>query len=208
VVNIHHFILDGAIWKLRDGRIARILLRSEPGSMPRSRPKRGYARPLIWATGAACVVILAVERWERAFGYADALARRDSGRMETAAQRLGWIGLDDPDLHFRLGVLLATQRRLPEAISHFERSIDLRASATAWTALAEMHEERREWRDATAAYDHALALEPDHVPALQRSGMLLLRLGQTATARARLEQALALDPGNPATTGALRAAGG
>src|SRR6185436_6695570 len=28
IVNIHHFILDGAIWKLRDGGIARVLLRS------------------------------------------------------------------------------------------------------------------------------------------------------------------------------------
>ncbi|MCA9510808.1 MAG: hypothetical protein KC560_08910, partial [Myxococcales bacterium] len=27
-VNLHHFILDGAIWKLRDGAIARVLLRS------------------------------------------------------------------------------------------------------------------------------------------------------------------------------------
>ena len=26
LVNIHHFILDGAIWKLRDGRIAALLL--------------------------------------------------------------------------------------------------------------------------------------------------------------------------------------
>jgi tetratricopeptide (TPR) repeat protein len=29
LVNIHHFILDGAIWKLRDGRIASLLLNSE-----------------------------------------------------------------------------------------------------------------------------------------------------------------------------------
>src|SRR6204780_940556 len=28
LVNIHHFILDGAIWKLRDGRIASLLLNS------------------------------------------------------------------------------------------------------------------------------------------------------------------------------------
>src|SRR6202022_4466149 len=28
LVNIHHFILDGAIWKLRDGRIANLLLNS------------------------------------------------------------------------------------------------------------------------------------------------------------------------------------
>src|SRR4029077_2300328 len=29
LVNIHHFILDGAIWKLRDGRIAQLLLNSQ-----------------------------------------------------------------------------------------------------------------------------------------------------------------------------------
>ena len=29
LVNIHHFILDGAIWKLRDGRIASLLLNSQ-----------------------------------------------------------------------------------------------------------------------------------------------------------------------------------
>src|SRR6185369_15409006 len=29
LVNLHHFILDGAIWKLRDGRIAALLLSSQ-----------------------------------------------------------------------------------------------------------------------------------------------------------------------------------
>ena len=32
VVNLHHFILDGAIWKLRDGRVAGVLLRPTPAS--------------------------------------------------------------------------------------------------------------------------------------------------------------------------------
>jgi tetratricopeptide (TPR) repeat protein len=32
LVNLHHFILDGAIWKLRDGRIARLLLGSKAGA--------------------------------------------------------------------------------------------------------------------------------------------------------------------------------
>src|SRR5262249_38889571 len=27
VLNLHHFLLDGAVWKLRDGRVARALLR-------------------------------------------------------------------------------------------------------------------------------------------------------------------------------------
>ncbi len=32
LVNLHHFILDGAIWKLRDGRIARLLLGRNPSA--------------------------------------------------------------------------------------------------------------------------------------------------------------------------------
>jgi tetratricopeptide (TPR) repeat protein len=207
-VNIHHFMLDGAIWKLRDGRIARILLRSERSQAPAPRPGRRFGRPLIWAAGAVCAGIFVLDTWERRVGYAEALARQDTGRMETAVQRLAWIGRDEPDLHYRLAVLLATQRRVAEAISHLERSIELGPTAPAWTGLAEMHEWRGEWREAAAAYDHALALAPDHVPALQGSGQLLLQLGQAAPARARLEKALALDPGNPYTTQTLRAAGG
>lgn len=208
VVNIHHFVLDGAIWKLRDGRIARILLRSERTKAAAPQPGRGVVRPLIWAAGAVCAAIFIVDTWERSFGYAEAYARQDSSRMETAARRLAWVGRDEPELHYRLAVLLATQHRVSEAIFHLERSIDLGPSAPAWTALAEMHEWRGEWPEAAAAYDQALAIAPDHVPALQRSGQLLLRLGQKEPARARLQQALALDPGNPSTTQSLHAAGG
>ena len=39
-VNIHHFLLDGAIWKLRDGRIARVLLHSVPRPAETAAPAR------------------------------------------------------------------------------------------------------------------------------------------------------------------------
>jgi hypothetical protein len=39
-VNIHHFLLDGAIWKLRDGRIARVLLHSVPRPAETAVPAR------------------------------------------------------------------------------------------------------------------------------------------------------------------------
>lgn len=207
-VNLHHFMLDGAIWKLRDGRIARVLLRSESGAAVARRPARGFARPLIWAAGAVCAVIFVVGTWERRVGYSESLARQDSDRAAVAVQRLAWIGQDDADQHYQLAVLLATQHRLPDAIGHLERSIELSPSAAAWTGLAELYEQRRELSAAAAAYDRALALAPDHVPALQRSGDLLLQLGQVAPARARLERALTLDPGNPYTAQALRTAGG
>jgi tetratricopeptide (TPR) repeat protein len=208
VVNIHHFLLDGAIWKLRDGRIARVLIRSERVAPAATSPRRGFAGPLVWALGVVCAAVFVLDTWERQFGYALAYARHDTERMQTAARRLAWVGRDEPELHYNLAVLLATDHRVPEAIAHLQRSIDLGPSAPAWTALGEMHEWRGEWRRALADYDAALALAPDHVPALQRSGFALLRLGEREPARARLQRALALDPANPATAQALRAAGG
>jgi hypothetical protein len=56
-VNVHHFVLDGAIWKLRDGRIARILLRPrEP--QPAPLPGRvGLAWGLVALAGVSAVFL-------------------------------------------------------------------------------------------------------------------------------------------------------
>lgn len=46
VANIHHFILDGAIWRLRDGRVARVLLRAAAPAPPAlgAPPRRRWFR--------------------------------------------------------------------------------------------------------------------------------------------------------------------
>ncbi|HET6277670.1 MAG TPA: hypothetical protein VFG08_02705, partial [Candidatus Polarisedimenticolia bacterium] len=55
-VNVHHFILDGVIWRLRSGRIAGILLRGreESPAAHAAAPhrRRSWIRPLVWAAGA------------------------------------------------------------------------------------------------------------------------------------------------------------
>lgn len=56
-VNIHHFMLDGAIWKLREGRVASILLRDstvmrESGT----RVLRPILKPALLVIGLLCVV--------------------------------------------------------------------------------------------------------------------------------------------------------
>ena len=45
VINLHHFVLDGAVWKLRDGRVARLLLRSEAADRTRRRARGARWRP-------------------------------------------------------------------------------------------------------------------------------------------------------------------
>jgi len=44
LVNLHHFILDGAIWKLRDGQIAALLLNTQERILP-PRGGRQVQRP-------------------------------------------------------------------------------------------------------------------------------------------------------------------
>ena len=55
LVNLHHFILDGAIWKLRDGRIARLLLGRNPpdGAAETATAEAGGGLSLRWLFGPA-----------------------------------------------------------------------------------------------------------------------------------------------------------
>src|SRR5271168_4333020 len=53
LVNIHHFILDGAIWKLRDSRIASLLLDGQQKSSIAAGEKRSsFAAAAHWFAGA------------------------------------------------------------------------------------------------------------------------------------------------------------
>ena len=51
LVNIHHFILDGAIWKLRDSRIAAVLLDTRDRVTGRLRCAQGHFRAYSLAYG-------------------------------------------------------------------------------------------------------------------------------------------------------------
>jgi hypothetical protein len=80
VVNLHHFVLDGAIWKLRDGRVGRILLqtasapRAPQEGAPALRRRRGL-REAVFAVGAVSLAIAFVGKWEMEFGVQRALGR-------------------------------------------------------------------------------------------------------------------------------------
>ncbi|OWK32866.1 ribosomal protein L11 methyltransferase [Sphingomonas mucosissima] len=58
-------------------------------------------------------------------------------------------------------------------------------------------------KDALAAWDQLLTLEPDHAVALHETGLTLHWLGRTVEAITMLERACAADPDNPITIGNL-----
>src|SRR6202047_816757 len=91
LVNIHHFILDGAIWKLRDGRIAALLLNSQDRlSSATAAAGSGVATSLRWLTGTS--------RWARALRVSAALLLLAWGTVDQVRYYLALHSESLPDL--------------------------------------------------------------------------------------------------------------
>lgn len=163
-VNLHHFILDGAIWKLRDGPVARILIRSA-GAAPTDESdgasrRRSFA-PLVYAVGAVCAAIVAGATLEEEFGVRRALAAGDVARVQRAAERLAWVGRASPSVLANAGVLAASAGDFETARRDIERSLALQPSAEGWRALGWLHQQAGEPEKAIGPYRSALELRPD-----------------------------------------------
>jgi tetratricopeptide (TPR) repeat protein len=199
VVNLHHFVLDGAIWKLRDGRIARILIRSDARSEAveeiGAASRRGAPlRALGWGIGAISLAILAGSFYESEFGLRRAYERVDLPRMQTALRRLQWMGRDSAQNHLHVGRVHAARGETARALLAFQRSVVLYPTVDSWVALAETLEGAGKTSEAREAFEHAHALAPDVATIAFRAATLSTRLGDTDRARVLLERAIASDP--------------
>jgi hypothetical protein len=212
VVNLHHFLLDGAIWKLRDGPVARVLLRS-PEEAAADAPtaaavSHGPWRTAFFAAGALAFGVAIFYAFEVEFGINRALRSSDLPRVEAAVQHLRWIGRDDYRIHRQLADALARETwrealandtagdevDFSAAIHHYEESLRIYESAAAWLGLGNVEYTRGDYAAARRAYESALRLNPRHFRALNRLGELWLARGDLQRARASLERAAALAP--------------
>jgi tetratricopeptide (TPR) repeat protein len=191
-VNLQHFILDGAIWKLRDGRIARILIRSAPADD--AEPQRsGWTRRAVWAVGAACVALMSVYTWE-SVGLYRAVRRDDLTRVERAMARIAWLGRDSARYRLALGDWHMKRDEPESALPQFERAVELLPSAQAWRAVGTAHARRASWPEASRAYEAALGFAPDDPGLLHAAALAWLERGELERARRALERAASLDP--------------
>jgi hypothetical protein len=206
-VNLHHFLIDGAIWKLRDARVGQVLLagtEASPSAPTAPLPTHRGGPPsltvlLLGAVGALSAISWAWATWEKEMGQRRAYAAGDLARLERAAGRLALLGRDGPQIHVALGRLKARRGLIQAALVEYQRSLALAPTAAAWVGIGRLREAQEHWRGALDAYQAALGADTGdtaaRATAFDRSALLWLRLGEPGRALAASEQALAVAPG-------------
>lgn len=167
-VNLHHFLLDGVIWKLRDAPVREALVDGQTESAP-VVPKSSNG--LVWRSFLGIAGIIAVgcwivAAWEQEVGRRRSLARGDFERLEIAEKRLAFVGRDGPRIHVAMGKLLEKRGNVAGALGEYQRSLESWPTLGAWVGLGKIHEHARRLDQARAAYEAALALEPNHASTL------------------------------------------
>ncbi len=197
VVNLHHFVLDGAVWKLRDGRVARILLRArESLASPAAGTPRRLA-PVVWATGALCLALLLFAEVETDIRLRRAHAAGEWSALRAGLERLRPLGRDSARWRVALAGGLERSGDPSGALREYERALTLQEQASTWQRIAVLQAGRGDWEKAADALERAVALQPDHENSHFELGRALLRLGRAAEAERAFARAVELNPERP-----------
>ena len=200
LVNIHHFILDGAIWKLRDGRIAALLLNSR-----------------------ARISVAAAEAGEHVAGTWQWLTGSSSGarrlRLGTALLLLVWGSVDQIRYYWAIHSDDLNDLKRAAALDSFDSSLqmrlahqaletgDARQAEAAWNraiqsnpadpaprqALLQFLLDSRRFDEAFTLIETSLKYAPNDPNLLVDRGLLELQRGHAEAAKASWDQALTVD---------------
>src|SRR3984885_6637013 len=202
LVNIHHFLLDGAIWKLRDGKIAALLLSSrdrlsDAASGAGSRLSNagrwltggtGGARQL--RIGAALVLLL--------WGTVDQVRYYLSLRADNLQdlQRAAEMDSFDSSVQMRLARRELDEGHPQPAEAAWRKAIQANpADPAPRQALLKFLIGQERFDEALGLTDASLKYAPRDANLLVDRGLLAMRLGQPDQAVESWNRAIAVDPG-------------
>ncbi len=192
-VNIHHFILDGAIWKLR-GRVAKVLLGAAPADAAEGPPSgRPWLRRAVWAVCTASVAIALLGESLYHLAWLPAVKAADGPRAAAIERAMRWLGRDDPAFYDRRGAEAVGRDDLAGAARHYEESLALYPTPEAWLGLADVRARQGDSYAAIRSVEESLAIE-ESADAWAALGQLRRRDGDQEGALAAWEAALRLDP--------------
>ncbi len=165
LVNIHHFILDGALWKLRDSRVAAFLLNTKERAQGSEALERG--------------ALQSAAHW-----LASSSSAARGIRIATVALLLAWAAMDQ--LHFYWS-------SEADSLPALERAAELNpddSSVQMRLARAETLAGRRD--AAVAALRRAASISPETFPLQEAYARGLIEAGREADAYAQYQKILGL----------------
>jgi tetratricopeptide (TPR) repeat protein len=200
LVNIHHFILDGAIWKLRDGRIASLLLNSRERIADTATQASGhFASAWRWTLGRTsgaralkfgAVALLLVWGTVDQARYYLALHADDLHDLQRAAS----LDSFDGSLQMRLARRAMQDGQTQQAESAFKRAMQSNPSDPApRQELLHFLIDQNRYDEAFSLTAAALKYSPNDANLLVDRGFLALQLGHADEAVANWNQALKVD---------------
>jgi tetratricopeptide (TPR) repeat protein len=194
-VNLHHFVLDGAIWKLRNSRIASVLIRSAPEADAAVAPRSPWLRRAVWGTAAAGLLAGLAGFGLINFYVPAALARGDLDRAERGVALSRWVGSDLPAVHEQLVMRFQRSGDLARADAHVERLVALRADGKTYALLGDVRAAQGRPDEARAAYETAVEKGAPHLSQVHVAlARLALERGEDAAAAEHYHAAITLQP--------------
>ena len=201
LVNIHHFILDGAIWKLRDSRIASMLLDAQQkAAAARTEKRNTFAKAGSWLTGrapGARALRIGVAVLLFAWAGVDQLHFWWSNETDSlpALERAAELNPDDSAVQVRLADAEQVAGKHDAALAAMQRAAAINpASLALQESYARSLIEAGRLADAYEEFQKILARWPRNADALVDSGMLAHRLGHDEEAVDDWQRAVDADP--------------
>ena len=201
LVNIHHFILDGAIWKLRDSRIAAVLLDGKQKSTHAEDEKQNsFARAARWLTGRAPAArALRIAAVALLFVWAAVDQLHFWWSSEASAlpvlQRAAALNPDDSSVQVRLARAEQLAGQRDAALAAMQRAATLNpANLALQESYGRSLIEAGRDADASMQFQQIIARWPRNADALVNYGMLAHRLGHDGEAVDNWQRAVDVDP--------------
>lgn len=201
LVNIHHFILDGALWKLRDSRIAALLLNtSEKTRESSAEPQNSFKTAASWLTGPAAgarAIRIAAVGLLFTWAVMDQLHFYWSSEADSlpALERAAKLNPDDSSIQARLARASRLAGKSEASLAALRRAAVIspggfsQQEGYARGLIAGGRE-----AEAYAQYRNILERWPRSIDALVNYGLLAQRLGHNDEAVDNWERAIDLDP--------------
>jgi tetratricopeptide (TPR) repeat protein len=201
LVNIHHFILDGALWKLRDSRIAALLLSSnEKTSDGSAHAQNAFRSAASWLAGpgasarairvAGVTLLVAWAAMDQLHFYWSSEANSLS-----ALERAAKLNPDDSSIQARLARASRLAGKREAWLAALQRAAEISPEGfSQQEAYARGLIEARRDAEAYAQYRVILERWPRTTDALVNYGLLAQRLGHTDEAIDNWQRAIEIDP--------------